>query len=210
MAHGLFITLEGGEGAGKSTQRQLLAAALEKLRHKVCVTREPGGAPSAEIIRGLLVKGDATWDHRTEVLLHVAARREHLQNTVRPALALGQIVISDRYSDSTVAYQGYGYGIDLAEIAAIHKAAQCDLKPDLTLILDIPVEAGLKRAMVRAGDENRYENMDIGFHRKLRDGFLAIAAKEPQRCKVIDATRDIEAIHTDIVAAVTPLLKSKA
>ena len=202
MTQGLFITLEGGEGAGKSTQRQLLAAALEKLGHKVCVTREPGGAPSAEIIRGLLVKGDVDWDHRTEVLLHVAARREHLQNTVRPALSQGQIVISDRYSDSTVAYQGYGYGVDLGEIAAIHKAARCDLKPDLTLILDIPVEASLNRAVIRAGDENRYENMDIGFHRKLRDGFLAIAAKEPQRCKVIDASRDIDAIHKDILAAV--------
>ena len=166
------------------------------------MTREPGGAPTAEIIRGLLVKGDADWDHRTEVLLHVAARREHLQHTVRPALGRGEIVISDRYSDSTVAYQGYGYGIDLAEIAAIHKAAQCDLKPNLTLILDIPVEAGLNRTLIRAGDENRYENMDIGFHRKLRDGFLAIAAKEPQRCKVIDASRDIDAVHKDILAAV--------
>ena len=202
MAQGFFITLEGGEGAGKSTQRQLLAAALEKLGRKVCVTREPGGAPSAEIIRGLLVKGDTDWDHRTEVLLHVAARREHLQNTVRPALSRGEIVISDRYSDSTAAYQGYGYGIDLAEIEAIHKAAQCDLKPNLTLILDIPVEAGLNRAMIRAGEENRYENMDVAFHHKLRDGFLAIAAKEPQRCKVIDATRDIDAIHKDILAAV--------
>ena len=207
MAKGLFITLEGGEGAGKSTQRQLLAAGLEKLGHTVCVTREPGGAPSAEIIRGLLVKGDVDWDHRTEVLLHVAARREHLQNTIRPALSRNEIVISDRYSDSTVAYQGYGYGIDLAEIAAIHKAAQCDLNPDLTLILDIPVEQGLNRAMIRAGEENRYENMDVGFHRKLRDGFLAIAAREPQRCQVIDATRDIEAIHNDIISAVTPLLR---
>ncbi len=163
------------------------------------------------MIRDILVKGDTgQWDHLTEVLLHVAARREHLRRTIEPALREGQVVISDRYSDSTVAYQGFGYGVDRAAIAAIHKAAECDLKPDLTLILDIPVDVGLKRALGRPGQENRYERMRVDFHERLREGFLTIATEEPVRCKVIDATRGIDAIHRDIVAAVMPLLKSDA
>lgn len=211
MTSGLFITFEGGEGAGKSTQAQRLVAALKDLGHGALLTREPGGSPGAEAIRKLLVEGAANrWDGLTEALLHTAARRDHLVNTVWPALKAGKMVISDRFFDSTVAYQGYGHRLDRDVLATLTHAAIGDFRPVLTLIFDLPVADGLKRAAGRGGHETRYESMDRAFHERLREGFLAIAKAEPGRCKVIDAARDADAIHRDVLAAVTPLLRKVA
>jgi dTMP kinase len=200
---GRFITLEGGEGAGKSTQIARLKGKLEQGGHVVATTREPGGAPGAEMVRKLLVEGPTErWDGTTEALLHFAARRDHLRSTVWPALKRGAWVISDRFADSTVAYQGYGYGVDRAMLGKLYGIAVGDFRPDLTLILDLPVEIGLGRAAARRGSETRYESLPADFHDRVRAGFLDIAAAEPQRCVVIDATQDIETVATAIAAAV--------
>lgn len=200
---GRFITLEGGEGGGKSTQAHRLAAMLESEAGEVLLTREPGGSPGAEQIRGLLVDGEVhRWDAITETLLHFAARRDHLVNTVQPALARGAWVISDRFADSTMAYQGFGHGVDRDAIAELYRICVGSLKPDLTLILDLPVEAGLARAAGRGGGEDRYERMDVAFHERLRQGFLEIARREPARCVVIDAARSEDGVHAQIIAAV--------
>jgi dTMP kinase len=201
--NGRFITLEGGEGSGKSTQARLLADFLAGPVGEVVLTREPGGAPGAEQIRALLVDGDVhRWDATTEALLHFAARRDHLVNTVWPALARGAWVISDRFADSTMAYQGYGHGLDREVVAGLYRLCVGPLKPDLTLILDLPAEAGLARAAGRQGGEDRYERMDGEFHRRLRDGFLEIARREPERCVVIDASRDADSVQAAIADAV--------
>jgi dTMP kinase len=200
---GRFITLEGGEGGGKSTQARRLAVVLEAEAGEVLLTREPGGSPGAEQIRGLLVDGDIhRWDAVTETFLHFAARRDHLVNLVLPALARGAWVISDRFADSTMAYQGYGHGADRRAIAELYRICIGSLKPDLTLILDLPVEAGLARATGRGGGEDRYERMDVAFHQRLRQGFLEIARRDPARCVVIDAARDEDGVHAQIIAAV--------
>ena len=199
---GRFITLEGGEGGGKSTQARRLAAHLEGVVGEVVPTREPGGAPGAEQIRSLLVDGDVQrWDPLTEALLHVAARREHIVTTVEPALARGAWVVSDRFADSTMAYQGYGHGVDRQALADLHRICAGGLNPDLTLILDLPVEEGLRRAAARACGEDRYERMDRDFHERLRQGFLEIARGDADRCVVIDAAPDEETVHAAIVAA---------
>jgi dTMP kinase len=198
-ARGRFITLEGGEGAGKSTQITLLAAWLRGRGIDIVQTREPGGATGAERIRELLVKGDADrWTPIAETLLHYAARADHLDRTIRPALAAGRWVICDRFADSTTAYQGYGHGVPFDVIDSLFKAVVGDTAPDLTVILDLPVGQGLQRAAARAGHENRYEQMAVEFHNRLRNGFLTIARENPQRCVVIDASRDVDAILSDI------------
>ncbi len=200
---GRFITLEGGEGGGKSTQIRRLAAWLETRVDDVVLTREPGGSPGAEQIRELLVDGDVRrWDPLGEALLHFAARRDHLVTTILPALQRGAWVLSDRFADSTVAYQGYGHGVDRTALAELYRICVGTLKPDLTLILDLPVATGLARAAGRAAGEDRYERMDKEFHERLRRGFLEIAGNEPERCAVIDATPDEDAVHAAIVAAV--------
>jgi dTMP kinase len=212
MARGVFITLEGGEGGGKSTQAKLLGAALAARGHDVLLTREPGGSPGAESIRALLVQGDAArWDGMTEALLHTAARRDHLTKTVLPALGQGRVVISDRFADSTMAYQGYGHGVDRPTLAALYRAAAGTFLPDLTLILDLPVDVGLARAAARATapHESRYETMAVAFHQRLRDGFRAIAAAEPARCRLIDADRPVAAIQADILAAALPICEAR-
>lgn len=202
-ARGRFITLEGGEGAGKSTQIKLLAAWLRERGIDVLQTREPGGATGAERIRELLVKGDADrWTPIAETLLHYAARADHLERRIRPALTAGRWVICDRFADSTAAYQGYGHGVPFDVIDSLFKAVVGDTAPDLTLILDLPVEQGLQRAAARLGQENRYEQMAIEFHSRLRDGFLTIARQNPQRCAVIDASRGVDAIQSDIQAEI--------
>lgn len=202
MAAGSFITLEGGEGGGKSTQAKKLAAFLMARGHDVVLTREPGGALGAEAIRKLLVEGASNrWDGLTEALLHTAARRDHLINTVWPAMEAGKTVICDRFFDSTIAYQGYGHGLDLAAIHALQQIAMGDFKPDLTLILDLPTEVGLSRANARGGTETRYESMARAFHERLRQGFLEIAKGDPARCWVIDADHDVEKVHAAIVQA---------
>ena len=204
---GKFITFEGGEGAGKSTQIALLAEALEAAGNSVTQTREPGGAPGAERIRTLLVEGDADqWEPFTETLLHYAARREHLERTVRPALARGDIVLCDRFADSTLAYQGYGQGVPAERIGALHDLVVEGLTVNLTLILDMRVEEGLRRAQARGDDAQRYERMGTEFHNRLREGFLAIAERESQRCAVIDATGDREEVSARIQAIVAQRL----
>ena len=192
---GRFITLEGGEGAGKTTQINRLKDALTKRGFDVLTTREPGGSEGAEQIRHLLVNGDvARWDSMTETLLHYAARRDHVEKVIRPALEQGTWVISDRFADSTMAYQGYGHGLDLTVINGIYKLVLGEFSTDLTVILDLDTEEGLKRANSRAEGEDRYERMDIEFHQKLRQGFLEIARTSPQRCAVIDASSDADTV----------------
>lgn len=171
------------------------------------MTREPGGSPGAEVIRGLLLQGDTErWDAVAETLLFFAARRDHINRTIQPALAAGNWVICDRFTDSTIAYQGYGRGLRLAELTALQNFALGDFAPELTLILDLSSAAGLARASNRPGAADRFERLDPGFHQRLRDGFLAIAKAEPERCVVIDASGDVDAVHRAIVAAVAARL----
>jgi dTMP kinase len=204
---GRFITLEGGEGAGKSTQIARLKSWLEGRGHTVVATREPGGSPGAEMVRKLLVEGPAErWDGTTEALLHFAARRDHLRATVWPALKQSTWVVSDRFADSTLAYQGYGHGVDRSLIAQLYALSVGDFRPDLTLVLDLPVEVGLARAASRRGVETRYESLPLDFHRRVRSGFLEIATREPKRCAVIDAAQDIDAIAAAIAATLTERL----
>ena len=207
MGGGKFITLEGGEGAGKSTQARLLHTALEAQGIETLTTREPGGAPGAEAIRGLLLGGEpGHWEPLSEALLHNAARHEHVVRTIAPALAAGRWVVCDRFVDSTVAYQGCGQGVADETLAVLQRLAVGELAPDLTLVLDIPVAAGQARIDARAKGEgraaNRYERMEARFHERLRAGFLEIAKREPGRCAVIDASRDIAAVQAEIRAAV--------
>jgi dTMP kinase len=210
LTRGRFLTVEGGEGAGKSTQVGLLVAALGRAGIPTLRTREPGGAPGAEDIRKLLVEGEpGRWDAPSEALLMVAARRSHLTATVWPALAQGSWVVSDRFADSTLAYQGSAGGVPRADLEALHRLIAGDFVPDLTLILDLPVDLGLARAAQRAGAETRFERKDRAFHEKLRQGFLDIAAREPARCVVIDATGDVDAVHQSVLAAVRERLTSK-
>jgi dTMP kinase len=200
---GRFITLEGGEGAGKSTQIARLKAWLEERGHRVTATREPGGSPGAEMIRKLLVEGPVErWDGTTEALLHFAARREHLRSTVWPALERGDWVVSDRFADSTLAYQGYGHGIERRIFEQLYEVAVGAFRPDLTVMLDLPVETGLERAAARRGSETRYESLPMDFHRRVRAGFLEIARREPKRCIVIDATGKVDTIAEAIADAV--------
>ena len=200
---GCFVTFEGGEGGGKSTNLRMLARALRAAGHSVLTTREPGGSDGAEEIRRLLVEGPTDrWDAVSEALLHYAARRDHVLRLIRPALERGDWVIADRFIDSTMAYQGYGHGLGREKIEALQSLAIGLLKPDLTLILDLPVEAGLARAGSRGDNETRYERMANGFHQRLRDGFLDIAMREPDRCVVIDATQDINSVQEMVRQAV--------
>ena len=200
---GCFVTFEGGEGGGKSTNLRMLARALRAAGHSVLTTREPGGSDGAEEIRRLLVEGPTDrWDAVSEALLHYAARRDHVLRLIRPALERGDWVIADRFIDSTMAYQGYGHGLGREKIEALQSLAIGLLKPDFTLILDLPVEAGLARAGSRGDNETRYERMANGFHQRLRDGFLDIAMREPDRCVVIDATQDIDSVQKLVRQAV--------
>jgi dTMP kinase len=207
MARGVFITIEGGEGAGKSTQLARLAEALRRSGREVVATREPGGTEDAEAIRALLVGGaPGRWDPVAETLLHYAARAQHVARLIRPALERGTAVLSDRFADSTMAYQGFGQGVARETIRAVHAASLGRFAPDLTLILDLPVEVGLARASGRRAT-NRYEQFDAAFHARVREGFLTIAREEPGRCAVIDAARPPEFVWRAIVAAVTGRLR---
>lgn len=203
---GKFITLEGGEGTGKSTQARLLQDALQQRGLNVVLTREPGGSPGAERIRKLLVEGEpGQWDAMGEALLLFAARRSHLRETIVPALQHGEWVICDRFTDSTYAYQGEAGGLGRA---VIHRLSALALDadspvPDLTLMLDIPVELGLARAALRGGAENRFERLGAEFHQRLREGFLQIARDEPARCAVIDAAPPPEMVARAILSVLT-------
>lgn len=197
----MFITFEGGEGSGKSTQIRRLATRLQDRGREILVTREPGGTPEAEAIRSLLVSGDvARWTPQSEALLNYAAREQHLEQVIRPALAAGKVVLCDRFMDSTRAYQGYAGGVDLAFIDALEKAIVASTRPGLTLVFDLDPEIGLARARSR-GDavaEDRYERKGLAFHQKLREGFLDILRREPKRCRLVDAAQDVDAVTEDV------------
>lgn len=194
VRRGRFITFEGGEGTGKSTQVRLLAERLRSAGREVVVTREPGGTPGAEEIRALLVHGATDrWSALSEALLLNAARAEHLERLIRPSLARGADVISDRFADSTRAYQGAAGGVAESVLAALEAIVVGGLRPDLTLVLDAPAAVGLHRAAERGG-EARFEAKGLAFHERLRAGYLAIAGAEPDRCRVIDATESVERV----------------
>lgn len=204
MTAGRFITFEGGEGTGKSTQARRLAAALEARGISCVLTREPGGSPGAEDIRKLLVNGEpGRWDALTETLLMYAARADHVARTIKPALAEGRWVICDRFSDSSYAYQGAGRGVDRETIRRIESVSIGDFKPEFTIILDMPVTLGLERARARASAETRFEQFDVAFHDRLRQAFLDIAKRAFDRCAVIDANAEENTVAGAILDAVS-------
>ena len=202
---GRFITVEGGEGSGKSTAVAALAASVKAAGISVLKTREPGGATGSEEIRRLLVKGEVDrWDPMAETLLHFAARQEHVQRTIRPALEAGTWVVCDRFFDSTMAYQGYAQGVGPETVAKIQKLVLGNFTPDLTLILDLQPDEGLARETDPGfwpgliGSEIRFARMGAEFHGRVRDGFLAIAAADPNRCVVIDASKPLAEVQAAV------------
>jgi len=207
---GKFITFEGGEGTGKSTQAAMLALRLESLGLRVRLTREPGGSPGAEIIRHVLLSGAAKpLGPEAEAMLFAAARDDHIRCTILPALEAGHWVICDRFADSTRVYQGALGDIDQRLIKALERVSLGDLYPDLTLVLDVPVALGLKRAARRRGSANpdRFEAETIDFHDKLRQAYLALAAAEPDRCVIIDAAAPKEKVARQVWKAVNSRLQ---
>jgi dTMP kinase len=190
VAAGRFITIEGGEGSGKSTQAALLAERLRDRGIETVVSREPGGSPGAEAIRRLLMSGDPQrWEPLAEALLHFAARQDHLRRLIRPALGRGAWVVCDRFADSTIAYQGYGLGVDSDVLVKLAEIVVRDTLPALTIVLDIDPETGLGRVSGRGGALTRYERMDAVYHERVRAGFLAVARSNPERCAIVDASR---------------------
>jgi dTMP kinase len=211
MPRGRFITFEGPEGGGKTTQHDLLRRRLERRGVRVLQTREPGGTPVGQELRAmLLVPERPPLAPVTQALLLSADRAQHVAEVVHPSLAAGMVVISDRYADSTLAYQGFGDGLDLAALEALTQFATSGLAPDLTILLDIDVRAGLerRRAAFRAGDGelNRIDRRDLSYHQRVRDGYLALARREPDRFLVLDAQQPVEALADRIWARVSELL----
>ncbi len=203
MKAGYFISLEGGEGCGKSTQAGLLCRALEQAGIAVLRTREPGGEEGAEEIRKLLVEGEpGRWEPLTETLLFMAARVQHVKRRILPALAAGQWVVSDRFHDSTRIYQGIK-GVSEHYYATLHALNLGNIQPDLTFLLDIDAQAGLKRTESRGGGENRFERMDRAFHEAVNRGFRELAAREPERWAVMDAEKSPEEVHAAMLAVIT-------
>jgi dTMP kinase len=203
-----FISLEGGDGSGKSTQIALLVAALNKRGIETLATREPGGSPGAEEIRRLVLTGEpGRWDVMTETLLMFAARADNVAKAIKPALAAKRWVVCDRFTDSTYAYQGAGGGLARETIRRMETLVLNDFRPDLTLILDVPTDIGLARTQGRAGDETRFEKFDTKFHERLRQAFLAIAKRDAARCVVIDASADEEAVANAIWTTVAKRYK---
>ena len=198
---GCFITLEGGEGAGKTTQARLLADALAARGLPVLRTREPGGAPGAEQLRALLLRGSVDWSAPAEALLHFAARAEHVEKTIRPALQAGTWVVCDRFADSTMAYQGYGQGADRGLIAELTRLI--GLEPHLTLVLDVSAAVATARLLQRGEGGDRYEELDALFHARVNQGFRDIAAAAPERCVLIPADGPAEPVHAAVLRAVT-------
>ena len=212
MTRGLFITFEGGEGAGKSTQIRMLAATLRASGHEVVVTREPGGSPGAEAIRHVVLSGAAeSFGPEMEAVLFAAARADHIDRTIRPGLARGAVVLSDRFVDSSRVYQGVTGGLDRPFMETLERATVEDMMPDLTLILDIDPEEGMRRAGARRGasEADRFEKEGLSLHRRRRKAFLEIAKAEPKRCKVIDASRPAEKIAAEIAKAVEAAIERK-
>lgn len=207
MKRARFITLEGGEGAGKSTQVKRLVETLKKKGIEAIATREVGGAPGAEDVRNLwLSKPEGYWDSMTEVMLIMAARREHIVRTIQPALKRGVWVVSDRFVDSTRVYQGVGLGLGIDKIDAVYDAIAGDFWPDLTLYLDLSVEKGFDRMRARAGTQDRYEKKEAAFHERLRKAFIDLARKETERFRVIDAAKDADTVARNIETALGGLI----
>ncbi|MGY9049651.1 thymidylate kinase [Puniceibacterium antarcticum] len=203
---GLFVSFEGIDGSGKSTQARRLAEVLRAMGHEVVLTREPGGSPGAEEIRALVLQGDPDrWSAETELLLFTAARRDHLERTIRPALAAGKIVLCDRFADSTRMYQGLSRGDLRASVDALH-ALVIGQEPDLTLLIDMDPAAALSRAKARATVEERFEDFGQDLQDRMRAGFLALAQEFPDRIRVIDGTRDETAVAADVMATVSAAL----
>ena len=203
-ARGRFITLEGGEGAGKSTQAVRLAEALAASGIAVVRTREPGGAAGADILRELLLSGRHDWSPLAEVMLHFAARAEHVARTIEPALAAGSWVVCDRYYDSTMVYQGWGLGADRAAIATL--SGLMGLVPDLTVVLDVAVGTTERRLSARGLAADRYEKLGASFFTRVREGFRAVAAAEPERCVMLSGEASPDTVAADIWSAVTQRL----
>lgn len=215
QGNGLFVTFEGGEGAGKSTQIRRLADALRKRGHEVLTTREPGGSPGAEALRHVLLSGAAEqFGTGMEAILFAAARNDHVENVIRPALSKGFIVLCDRFMDSSRVYQGVTGDLQKEFIEALERVAINGVCPDLTLILDLPAETGLMRARLRASeqggadDPDRFEKEELETHERRRQGFLHIARTDPVRCRVIDAARDADLVAESVLAAVEDKLES--
>ncbi len=211
----MFITFEGPDGSGKTTQIKMLADYLTARGHDVVLTREPGGTPTAEKLRTLLITRDGgDWTPLSEVLLLYTARHEHIEKKIKPALANKKIVISDRFHDSTWAYQGYGHQMDHDIIQRVEDITIGDFQPDLTVILDLDVKKGLERTGVRFNDneddsdqtEDRFERLPIEFHERLRTGFLDRAQADTQRCRIISADQGINAVHQSIIREVDNVL----
>lgn len=205
-ATGRFITFEGIDGSGKSTQARALAEALRAEGRDVVLTREPGGSPGAEEIRRLVLEGDPErWSAETEILLFTAARRDHLERTIEPALKAGKVVVCDRFADSTRMYQGLSRGDLRAQVDALHRL-MIGREPDLTVLIDMDPEVGLSRAKARHGTEERFEDFGPGLQRRMRAGFLALAEEFAARFRVIDGAQPVAAVAADVRAAVAPLL----
>ncbi len=203
MNKGFFITLEGGEGVGKSTQTRFIAEFLKDRGHKVLTTREPGGTIDAEKIRHLIVDRDGgNWSPLEETLLLFTARMNHIEHKIKPALDRGEIVICDRFTDSTIAYQGYGRGVDLDLIKLLQEKFLNNFKPDLTFLFDLDPQIGLARSSKRQietnSTEDKFENLDIQFHETLRNAFLTLARSEPSRFAILEASQSIETIQSQI------------
>lgn len=209
---GLFITFEGIDGCGKSTQRDLLAEELERRGLDVLVTREPGGTPIGEDIRKILVsEASVHIAPATELLLYVAARAQHVAELIRPALDAGRIVISDRYTDSTVAFQGHGRGLDLDIIQALNEFATTSLKPDLTIVFDLDPAAARRRVRSRpmGGLLGAFDEQHAEFHERMRAGYLMMAKDEPSRVRVVDAGGSLEETHRQVLAIVVPIIRTE-
>lgn len=213
MTKGCLITIEGGDGAGKSSQISMLQEWLTSQNITALTTREPGGTEGAEAIRTMVLTGkDEKWDDVTEALLFFAARRDHLQKLIWPTLDKGQWVISDRFVHSSYAYQGYGRGMEMDILKTLYKIVANGFKPDLTIVLDIDPEIGLARTGGRHGQaakENRFEGVDLSFHQKLRNGFLEMASQDPEHFAVISAQQSIEDVHQDIIKTIQSRLLDK-
>ncbi len=209
---GVFFTLEGPEGSGKSTQILFLGAALRRAGYSVVYTREPGGTKVAEAIRDTLLSGTANEPitPETEALLVLAARSQHVAHAIRPALARGSIVLCDRFADSTFAYQGFGRGLSLSWLELANQAATGGLMPDLTLLLDVPASIGLARRRRSRGKQNRLDRESATFHRRVRQGFLTLASRTPRRIKVVNADRPVKVVRAEIAALVLGWLRTRA
>ena len=205
---GLFITFEGTDGAGKTTQIQRLKADLRQTGYDVCLTREPGGTPISEQIRDMLLNPDhSEMAATTELLLYAASRAQHVSEVIKPALEGGKVVISSRFADAMVVYQGYGRGLDLERINHLNRIATDGVTPDVTFVLDLPVEIGLQRVQNSRGGLDRLEREKIEFHRRLREGYQILAKQEPQRLKIIDSQVNSEQVYAQIQAIIQPLLQ---